>query len=345
MNIQPSSIQHTEKDEAILTDQFGRKHTYLRISLTERCNLRCTYCMPANGVPLTPKENIMSADEVFQIATTFVNLGVTKIRLTGGEPMIRKDFPDILKRLSILPIELAITTNGILLERYQTLLQEANVSAITVSIDSLKKEKFKQITRRDYFDTVWNGIQLLLQQGLQVKLNIVLIKNFNENEIIDFINLTKNQNIVIRFIEFMPFDGNDWNKKQLVSQEEILKQVTEHFETKEIERLKDRPNDTARNFKILGFKGSFAIISSVTNPFCDSCNRIRLTANGKLKNCLFSAIENDLLSTLRMGGDLRQIISKSLQAKYKKRGGMDTLKKLEDPILHSKNRSMITIGG
>ncbi|WP_416135556.1 GTP 3',8-cyclase MoaA [Aquimarina sp. 2201CG5-10] len=328
----------------ILTDTFGRKHSYLRISLTEKCNLRCTYCMPAEGIKLSPQQHLMSADEIFDIANTFVKLGVKKIRLTGGEPLVRKDFPLIIEKLSSLPVEIAITTNGVLIERFLPLLKKHNIQTITISLDSLQKEKFLKITRRDEFDRVWRTIQLLIAENIKVKLNIVLIKGFNDNEIIDFINLTKDQNLIVRFIEFMPFDGNQWNKDKLVSHKEIIDKVDYEYPL-ELQRGKDAPNDTSRNYSIKGFKGSFAIISSVTNPFCDTCNRIRITADGKLKNCLFSQHEISLLTPLRNKQSILPFIEKSLLKKHATRGGMDTPEKLENPELHSQNRSMTAIGG
>ena len=177
-----------------------------------------------------------------------------------------------------------------------------------------------------------------------VKLNIVLMKGINENEINDFIALTKHQNLKVRFIEFMPFDGNAWNTDKLVTEATILNKANNHFNEK-IERLKDQANDTSRNYKLENSKGSFAIISSVTNPFCDTCNRIRLTADGKLKNCLFSNNETSLLNDLRNNLDITPKIKLAIGKKQKYRGGMDTLKKLTDPKLHSNNRSMIAIGG
>lgn len=334
-----------KKNNHIITDNFGRVHTYLRISLIERCNLRCTYCMPEEGVTLSPKSSIMTYEEIYEIAKTFVDKGVTKIRLTGGEPLIRKDIPVILEKLSSLPVELSITTNAVIVDKFIDILKNNGVKNINVSLDSLDKEKFKHITRRNDFEKVYNNILLLLNQGFNVKLNAVLMKGFNDNEIIDFIHFTKNLPISVRFIEFMPFDGNKWNMKKTVSYKELMQIVNNSFSEDQIERLNDAPNDTSKNYKIKGYKGSFAIISSVTNPFCDSCNRLRLTANGQLKNCLFSSSESDLLTTLRAGKSIDPIIEKAVKAKLKVRGGMDTLKKLQEPKLHSQNRSMTTIGG
>ena len=333
------------QNKKILQDSFGREHTYLRISLTELCNLRCTYCMPAEGIQLSPKSHIMNFDEIYSIAKTFVDYGVTKIRLTGGEPLVRRDVAIILKKLASLPVELSMTTNAVIVDRYINLLKECNIMNLNVSLDSLDAVKFKEITRRNDFEKVVTNMHLLIQEGFNVKLNAVLIKGFNDNEIIDFINLTKNLPVSVRFIEFMPFDGNKWNKGKMVSYAEVMEKVNSSFDKSQVNRLQDAPNDTSKNYKIEGYKGSFAIISSVTNPFCDSCNRIRLTANGRLKNCLFSATESDLLTPLREGKDIRPIIQKAVQSKFKIRGGMDTLEKLETPDLHGKNRSMITIGG
>ena len=329
----------------ILTDSHKRDHAYLRISLIERCNLRCTYCMPEAGVQLSPRSHLMTYEEIYSIAKTFVEHGVTKIRLTGGEPLIRKDIPIILEKLASLPVALSITSNAVIIDRFVDTLKLHGVNSINVSLDSLDREKFKEITRRDEFEKVYRNILLLVSEGFKVKVNAVLIKGFNENEIIDFIHLTENLPVCIRFIEFMPFDGNKWDMQKMVSYKEVMDIVNASFSEKEIERLEDAPNDTSKNYKIKGYKGSFAIISSVTNPFCDSCNRLRLTANGQLKNCLFSASESDLLTTLRAGKSIEPIIQKAVAAKFKVRGGMDTLEKLQEPKLHSQNRSMITIGG
>lgn len=334
-----------ENSKNILQDTFGRQHTYLRISLTELCNLRCTYCMPAEGIQLSPKSHIMSYDEVYEIAKTFVNHGVTKIRLTGGEPLVRRDVDVILRKLATLPVELSISSNAAIIDRFIDVLKECNIKSINVSLDSLDAEKFKEITRRNDFEKVYQNIMLLINEGFNVKLNAVLINDFNDNEIIDFIELTKTLTISVRFIEFMPFDGNKWDKKKMVSYAQVMEHVNTHFNKDDVMRIQDAPNDTSKNYKIKGYKGSFAIISSVTNPFCDSCNRIRLTANGRLKNCLFSSSESDLLTPLREGKSIETIVQKAVQAKLKVRGGMDTMEKLEQPDLHGNNRSMITIGG
>lgn len=333
------------KTTKILTDNFDRQHNYLRISLIEKCNLRCAYCMPADGVPLTPKNQLMQADEILEIAKIFVNNGVDKIRLTGGEPLVRKDFTDILKKLSDLPVRLSVTTNAVLTDRFIDDFRKYGLKDINVSLDTLLPEKFKMITRRDQFRKAWDNIHLLIREGYNVKINAVLMKDFNEDEINDFILFTRKLPVSVRFIEFMPFDGNRWNRSKLVTEEEILGKAEEFFGKEHLEKLVDEKNFTSRNYRIKGFKGQFGIISSVSNPFCDGCNRIRLTANGRIKNCLFSNHETDLLTALREGENLEELISASLNKKKKVRAGMNSFEELNDPKKHTNNRSMITIGG
>jgi len=313
-----------KKKTHLLEDRFERKHNYLRISLTERCNLRCAYCMPVDGVPLSPAANLMNANEVFEIARLFVSYGVDKIRLTGGEPSVRKDFPQIVERLSQLPVKLSLTTNAVSIDRHIPLLKASKVNTLNISLDTLNAVRFKKITFRDYFDRVYQNILLLIQSGFQVKINAVLMKGVNEEEILDFIQFTKNHPVVFRFIEFMPFDGNQWNREKTVSYKEIMDQIATEYAPEEILRIQDEPNDTTKNYKIKGYQGSFGVISTVTNPFCDRCNRLRLTANGQLKNCLFSQKEQDLLTAFRNKEDLTPIIEKAVLGKKAVRGGMET---------------------
>jgi molybdenum cofactor biosynthesis protein A len=338
-------VSTTENKMLKIEDLHGRVHDYLRISITENCNLRCTYCMPAEGINLTPKAHLMTADEIESIAKTFVSLGVKKIRLTGGEPLVRKDARDIIERLGKLNTELTITTNGLLVHEYIDTFKAAGIKTLNISLDTLQKDKYKEITRRDNFDALWRNIELLILHEFIVKINVVLIKGFNDSEILDFINLTKEMDVQIRFIEFMPFNGNQWDKSKLISYAEILEKLNAAFDSKNILRTEDKPNDTARNHKIKAFKGSFSVISSVTNPFCGTCNRIRLTADGKLKNCLFSNTETALLDALRKGESLLPLIEKNIKSKFPVRGGMEKDVEFQNPKLYSKNRSMIKIGG
>ncbi|MBK7128020.1 MAG: GTP 3',8-cyclase MoaA [Crocinitomicaceae bacterium] len=328
-----------------ITDQFGRVHDYLRISLTERCNLRCFYCMPEEGIPLREKSEFMSAEETVAIATRFVQMGVKKIRLTGGEPLIKKNFRSILADLSKLPIELAITTNGILVDEYIDDFKAAGLKNVNVSLDSLQREKFEKISRRNYYDRIMSNIQLLVREGFNTKINAVVMRGVNDDEIVDFIKWTKDFPVQVRFIEFMPFDGNNWNWEKKVSLREILDAVRTEFGIEELEALPAKNHDTTKNFRIKNFAGSFGVISSVTNPFCDSCNRIRLTADGRIKNCLFSQTETDLLSALRSNQDITPMIVDAILNKKKERGGIDSFQNPESIQKLSANRTMTSIGG
>ena len=333
------------KKKAVLTDTHQRQHNYLRISLTERCNLRCSYCMPLEGVQLSPAKHLMNANEIYSIAKIFVNLGVNKIRLTGGEPLVRKDFSRILERLSSLNVDLSITTNAVSIDRYLIQLKKAQVETINVSLDTLDAEKYQKITFRNYFNRVYQNILTLIAEGFKVKINAVLMRGINEDEILSFIKFTKNLPVVFRFIEFMPFNGNQWSREKIISFNEIMRKIKKAYPSNQIIRTKDAPNDTSKNYAIKDYRGSFAIISTVTNPFCDSCNRIRLTADGKLKNCLFSKNESDLLTAFRNKEDLEEIIAKNINNKFAVRSGMSSPQLFDDPKKHKHNRSMITIGG
>ncbi len=329
----------------MIKDLHQRQHNYLRISLTERCNLRCFYCMPEEGLQLSPKSSLMTADEILYLARVFVGLGVDKIRLTGGEPLVRKDAAAIIEALGQLPVKLALTTNGILVDKFVPTFERIGLKAINISLDTLDENKFCMMTKRNDFQKVLDNIYKLLARGFEVKINAVLIAGLNDNEIIDFINFTKDLAVQIRFIEFMPFDGNQWDLSQCVSLDSILQRVAQTYPAPKIIRLKDEANDTAKNYKIEGYQGSFAIISTVTNPFCSSCNRIRLTANGRLKNCLFSTHETDLLTPLRLGQDVKPLLVQNIRAKKAVRGGWKQLEDFADSKNHRQNRSMILIGG
>ncbi|RZJ86904.1 MAG: GTP 3',8-cyclase MoaA [Chryseobacterium sp.] len=326
----------------MITDTFGRVHNYLRISLTDNCNLRCFYCMPEEKYAFAPAAKLMQVDEIETIAKLFVDHGVKKIRLTGGEPLVRKDAPKILKSLGKLDIELAITTNGIRVDEMLTELLEANIKAINISLDTLKPEKFLKITRRDLFHRVKNNIDLLLQHNIRVKINVVVMKGLNDDEILDFIALTKYNDIEVRFIEFMPFSGNQWTSNQVYTLHEILIKVSSQYDVIPVE---PEPNDTSSRYIIDGHLGSFAVISTMSQPFCDTCNRMRLTADGKLKNCLFSKDETDLLGALRNGQDILPLIQQTMNSKAKALGGQfsGVFENIDASKLE--NRSMITIGG
>jgi GTP 3',8-cyclase len=326
----------------MIIDKYNRIHDYLRISLTDNCNLRCFYCMPEEDYDFTPASKLMQAGEVESLAKIFISLGVNKIRLTGGEPLVRKDAAEIILSLSKLPVKLTLTTNGSRLHEFVDVLEEANIRSLNISLDTLQPEKFQLITRRDQFKKVYDNIQLLLKKNFHVKVNMVVMKGLNDNEINDFIEWTKHEPVHVRFIEFMPFTGNRWTSNKVFTMQQMLDVIKEKYE---FVRLKDEKNDTAKGYKVLEHQGTFAIISTMSANFCANCNRMRLTADGKMKNCLFSEQETDLLSALRNGEDVVPLIYKSIQSKAKELGGQFTtdFKNLHAEDIH--NRSMITIGG
>ncbi|KAJ1922985.1 hypothetical protein IWQ60_006159 [Tieghemiomyces parasiticus] len=351
----------------VLTDTFQRQHTYLRISLTERCNLRCTYCMPEEGVHLTPAANLLTTPEIVYLARLFVQQGVTKIRLTGGEPTIRKDFVELVAQLNLLrPLGLrsiSVTTNGIALKRKLPELVANGLDGINFSLDTLDPLQFQLITRRKGMERVLECIdQALAYPGVNVKINCVVIRGVNDQEVPAFVEFTRNKPINIRFIEYMPFD---------VPYRELLDSIATQFGS--IDRLQDDPNDTSKAYRIPDFAGQFGFITSMTDHFCGTCNRLRITADGNLKVCLFGNAEVSLRDYLRehTAGELRtlaeagsspdrsrlaqllvsedgsigtgcdellQVIHQAVQNKKQRHAGMLALSK-------SQNRPMILIGG
>ncbi|KAL8495889.1 hypothetical protein ACS0TY_019856 [Phlomoides rotata] len=326
----------------MLVDSFGRLHTYLRISLTERCNLRCHYCMPAEGVELTQGPQLLTQSEIVHLADLFVRSGVTKIRLTGGEPTIRKDIDEICSQLSNLKglKTLSMTTNGIVLANKLPRLKECGLSLLNISLDTLVPAKFEFMTRRKGHERVMKSIDAAIELGYNpVKVNCVVMRGFNDDEICDFVELTRDKPINVRFIEFMPFDGNVWNVKKLVPYAEMLDIVVRS--NKGLERIQDHPTETAKNFRIDGHQGTVSFITSMTEHFCAGCNRLRLLADGNFKVCLFGPSEVSLRDPLRSGADeneLKGIIGAAVKRKKAAHAGMLDLAK-------TPNRPMIHIGG
>jgi len=319
----------------ILIDPFGRIHDYLRISVTDKCNLRCSYCMPDEKMLSTPSAKLMKADEIFEIASVFTGLGVKKVRITGGEPLVRTDASKILRQLAQLPVQLNMTTNATRVHLFLEDMLFAGINSINVSLDTFSEDKFFKLTRRNNLHQILSNIHLLLQYPFDVKINVVTMRGTNDDEICDFIEFTRENRVDVRFIEFMPFPGNHWNKDQVFGYKQILERISEKYQ---VEKLDDAVHSTSRNYKVPGYKGSFGIISTVTNPFCGDCNRLRLTADGKMKNCLFSKGEIDLLTPFRKGEDIRSLIFESLSDKKKELGGQKMVETTE-------NRRMIAIGG
>jgi cyclic pyranopterin phosphate synthase len=326
----------------MIVDQYNRIHDYLRISLTDNCNLRCFYCMPEEDYDFTPPSQLMQYHEIESLAKIFVDLGVKKIRLTGGEPLVRKDAKQIIQALSKLPVKLTLTTNATRLHEYIDVLEKAGIHSLNISLDTLQPEKFNLITRRNQFQLVYDNIQQLLKRNFHVKINMVVMKGLNEQEIIDFAAWTKHEPVHVRFIEFMPFTGNRWTSNKVFTMQQMLDVIRQKYE---VVRLQDENHATAKGYQVKGFAGTFAIISTMSENFCGSCNRMRLTADGKLKNCLFSGSETDLLTAWRNGKDIVPLIYQSIRSKAKELGGQFTadFEQVHAEEIH--NRSMITIGG
>lgn len=330
-------------DNCTLSDNFGRVHDYLRISLTDKCNLRCSYCMPFNLPSGFFADSVrMSPVEIGRMAKAFVSLGIKKIRLTGGEPFVRKEAKQILEELARFKVELAITTNGILVNHYFDDLNKAKIKSLNFSLDTLRPDRYLSITKRDNFYNVMYNIHLLLINNFNVKMNAVIMKGINDDEIIDFVEWTKDNPVHIRFIEFMPFSGNQWDTEKVITHKEILQTIKLKLN---FNRLKDEKNSTSKNYKVEGYKGSFGIISTMSEPFCSDCNRLRLTSDGKLKTCLFSQDETDLLTPMRQGKDIRPLIIQSVQKKKEKQGGQLNPDFSSISPIHIRNRSMVAIGG
>jgi cyclic pyranopterin phosphate synthase len=342
-HMENSLITSVQKNSVpLLVDTFGRVHNYLRISLTDNCNLRCFYCMPEEDYEFTPVSRLMQADEIEAIATQFVKAGVNKIRLTGGEPLIRKDAADIIERLGKLPVKLTLTTNGTRLHEFAEVLENARISSLNISLDTLNAEKFQLMTRRNQFDKTLENIHLMMDRGFHVKLNMVVMNGLNDHEVNDFIRWTKDYPIHVRFIEFMPFSGNKWSSNKVVTWQQILEMAGTEFDVIPLDREK---HDTAKKYTVPGHKGTFAVISTMTSPFCGDCNRLRLTADGKMKNCLFSKEEVNLLEAHRNGEDIMPFIYASVLDKKKALGGQFTTDFESIDTSTLKNRSMISIGG
>lgn len=328
--------------EKELLDTFGRKHDYLRISLTDKCNFRCTYCMPSELMKFMPDHKLMSADEIFQLASIFKEFGIKKIRLTGGEPTLRKDLVEIIAALSTLNLSLSITTNAFLLDELLDDFEKYNLRNINISIDSLKPEKFSEITKRNSLDKVMNNIKKACERGFYVKLNAVIIKDVNDDEITDIIEWASTLKVNARFLEYMPFFKNNWEYSKVFSKEEILNCIAKKYEFNKKESAHD---STSVNYSIPSLGAEFGIIPTVTQAFCNGCSRIRLTSDGKIKNCLFSNDESDLLTALRNGEDVKELIRENIFRKKKAAAGKINFKDENAKIEYAKNRTMVSIGG
>ena len=329
---------------ALLTDRYQRPIDYLRVSITDRCDLRCIYCTPLGGAPKLAHDDILTYEEFLHLIQVSMDLGITKVRLTGGEPLVRKGVTDFCRRLAGLPglQSLSLTTNGVMLEELAQDLYSAGIRRINISLDTLQPQKFLHITRRDEFDRVWRGIQAAEHAGFDpIKINVVVMRGINDDEILDLAKLTLQRPYHIRFIEFMSINGDSqWVLQHYVSSDEILEKLLTVAPLEPI--VSQHTNGPARHFRWPDAKGVVGIISPISHHFCPSCNRIRLTADGKLRNCLFSDQEVDIKSPLRQGAtdaELAQILRASIDNKPEKHSLQS------DVFRKCQNRPMVAIGG
>jgi cyclic pyranopterin phosphate synthase len=284
-----------------LVDSFGRVHRDLRISVTDRCNFRCTYCMPEEGMTWLPKSEVLTFEELERVARVLVEQhGIRSIRLTGGEPTVRAHLPVLVAKLAALPVDLALTTNGATLRSVAPGLADAGLRRVNVSLDSLQPARFAELTRRDQLHDVLAGIDAALAAGLTpVKVNVVVVRGVNDDEVVAMARYGRDRGVTVRFIEWMPLDGGDaWTNDQVVTQAEIVERIGAVFPIEPVQR----GSEPAERFRYLDGGGEVGVIPSVTRPFCEQCDRIRLTADGQLRSCLFSLEDHDLRTILRDGG-------------------------------------------
>ena len=304
----------------MLLDPFKRKINYLRISVTDRCNLRCCYCMPEEGISLIPHEEILTYEEILRIVRVFAAEGISKVRLTGGEPLIRKGLIGFVAKLSEIPQikDLSLTTNGILLREFAYDLKQAGLKRLNISLDSLRTERFCQITRRDEYEKVWAGIVEALSVGFTpIKLNMVAIRGVNDDEIEDFARLTLHLPLTVRYIEYMPSgNGEEWNESAILTLPEIRSRLDQVG--KLIPIPVDQWDGPAMRFRFEGAQGEIGLIGAVSSHFCSECNRLRLTPDGEIRTCLFSDEEIDVKEILRKGGSDRDLKERLLLALQRK---------------------------
>ncbi len=301
-----------------LIDGFGRVHRDLRISVTDRCNFRCTYCMPAEGMQWQRREDLLSFEEIEHLARIMVErFGVNAIRLTGGEPTVRAKLSILVAKLSALDVDLAMTTNGVTLPLLADELRSAGLKRINISLDSLQADRFEELTRRDDLPRVLEGIEAALQAGFDpVKINVVVMKGVNDDEIVDFAHFGRDRGLVVRFIEFMPLDADEgWSNDQVMTQAEILTSLSAEFELEAIART----SAPASRWRYSDGRGEIGIVASVSQSFCDSCDRVRITADGQFRNCLFATEETDVRALLRNGAgddEIAEALQRSVSSKW-----------------------------
>ncbi len=336
--------QAAAEGEGPLADGFGRVHKYLRISVTDRCNLRCLYCMPRTGIVHRGHEEILRLDEITRLSRLFARMGINKIRLTGGEPLVRSGIEHLVRELAGIDgvATLGMTTNGVFLGDRAASLRKAGLTHLNISLDTLRPERFVQVASGDCLDKVFVGINSALAAGfVPVKLNVVVIGGINDDEVLDFAELTKERPISVRFIEFMPFHANDWGRDRFVPTADLRSALEERFRLVPVVLPAGYPAPVAREFHIDGHQGSIGFIASMSNHFCSGCNRLRLTADGALKSCLFYPAETSLRDPMRAGADdtaIMELIRSTLLGKYSAHPPLESLG-------GTQTQSMIEIGG
>jgi cyclic pyranopterin phosphate synthase len=328
-----------------LVDSYGRRIKSMRISITDKCNFRCTYCMPADGLPWLKKAEILSYEEILRLSRVAVEIGIEQIRLTGGEPLVRRDVPELIRQLHKIEglRSLSLTTNGVLLKQQAGALAEAGLNRINVSLDSLLREKFARLTRRDQFDRVMEGLEELEKYPSihPIKVNAVAMRDFSEEEVLDFVRLARRKAYVIRWIEFMPLDADQiWRKEDILTGAE-LKTIIEAEYGPLVQIKTGDPSETARRYTFSDGIGEVGFINPVSEPFCASCDRIRLTADGQLRTCLFATEETDIRQILRSGASDEELAETLRQAVWKK----ELKHYIGDKRFKRSNRSMSMIGG
>ncbi|HKS09225.1 MAG TPA: GTP 3',8-cyclase MoaA [Pyrinomonadaceae bacterium] len=334
------------QNNSVLRDSYGRAIRDLRVSLTDRCNFRCFYCLPHGEPPIAPKEQMLSFEEIEYVCEIFVSLGIEKLRLTGGEPMLRRDIETIIRKLSRFKtaglIDLALTTNGYFLPERARSLKEAGLDRVTISLDSLKGDVFKRMTGVDVLEKVLAGIAAAKEAGLEpIKINAVIVRGHNETEVADFAAFAREHDVKMRFIEFMPLDsGHEWSRADVVSGKEIRERISERFLLVKVDMA--RGSETSSRYRFAdGAPGEIGIIAPVTEPFCGACSRIRLTADGQIRTCLFSTVEHSLRDVLRSGASRAEIVEYIESVILKK----EPRHFINDPGFVAPSRTMSFIGG
>jgi cyclic pyranopterin phosphate synthase len=324
-----------------LVDRYGRIHNDLRLSVTDRCNLRCVYCMPEVGMTFQPRDALLRFDEMVRVARVAHDLGVTALRLTGGEPLVRHNLATLVRELAALGFDdLALTTNAMLLAPLVPSLVDAGLKRVNISCDSLRPERFNSIRRRGVLETVLEAMDVAEAAGLTpLKVNVVILRGVNDDEILDFASFARDTRRIVRFIEFMPLDAQGkWDQSQLVAGREIFDTISQRWPLEAVDTESSAP---AERFRFVDGEGEIGLISSVTQPFCGTCNRLRLTADGAIRNCLFSDDEHSLRDLMRDGADDDVIALALRRAVWEKFPGHA----INEPGFLSPTRSMSMIGG